>query len=99
MDDPNFYSADLLYYDYKTTVATSTYFKVWNWDTSQWYTISNGTTTNWQTGMFTITDPFIQDGTDTVKMRFEKQIKNGDEAKVYIDQLTVRYSKGSVKNL
>ena len=94
--DPDMTSMDILYYEYKTTVAIQFQLQIWNYDTTSWTTLETQTTTNWIAGSYSLTDPYI-DGMNNVKVHFHKTGGAGStDMGQYIDYLYIDYTNSTL---
>ncbi|MHA2252282.1 MAG: LamG domain-containing protein [Candidatus Kariarchaeaceae archaeon] len=95
--DPDLYSIDTLVYDYRTTSASHTDFVIYNWDTPGWETstpINDATSTSWQTGSYTLTDPYIS-SSDQVRVRFISANSYSTNFDIEMDKMYLNYTEST----
>ncbi|KKK82661.1 hypothetical protein LCGC14_2801160, partial [marine sediment metagenome] len=93
--DPNLFSIDTLYYDYRTTVAVDCDLDIYNWDTTGWLELESNTGVGWYTGSYTLTDPYIDDGTNDVKIRFQTAT-TATNFDMELDQIALSYTNSTI---
>jgi hypothetical protein len=87
------YSIEKITWRYSQTVGTSTmYMKIYNWDTQGWTTIDTASGTAWEADTYVLTNAYIQDGTNKIKVRWycSQKTTNFD---LRIDQCRIEYTK------
>ncbi|KKL49413.1 hypothetical protein LCGC14_2315760, partial [marine sediment metagenome] len=87
---PEFVLEEDFYYDYRTTFAIDTDLDIYNWDTTVWLELESNTGVGWYTGSYALTDPYIDDGTDRVRIRFQSDLTTTD-FDMELDQIVVKY--------
>ncbi|MFW9971345.1 MAG: hypothetical protein ACFFDF_14220, partial [Candidatus Odinarchaeota archaeon] len=88
-------SIEKMYYEYKTTQYIGFQLQIYNYDTPGWETLETWSTTNWISGTKTLSDAYVEDGTNNVMVHFWR-IDGGSSTDMdqYIDYLYVEYISG-----